>query len=103
MSIAVQRNLQTPRICSMMNSSATFIVLKNRLRHDQHVAGLQRNVLLHVAAVEQLVEFYVNDRLLPVYHAHHARAVAGCELTEPTDLKHRIEYRHSLAIGQRLR
>src|SRR5262249_113971 len=65
--------------------------------------GLQRNVLLHVAAVEQLVEFYVNDRLLPVYHAHHARAVAGCELTEPTDLKHRIEYRHSLAIGQRLR
>src|ERR1700683_258742 len=98
-SIAVQRKRQMPRSCSRMKSTAAFIYLENRLWYDQHVARFQRNVLLHIAAVDQVCQLHVQRYLLSVYRTHDASAVAGGKLGQAADGEDRIEHRHTFAIG----
>jgi hypothetical protein len=60
--------------------SAGVSCSEDRLRHNQHVAGLERHVLTHVTAVDEIGDVGVDGGLLPVLHAHNPGAVAGGEL-----------------------
>src|SRR5256885_551699 len=100
--MAVQRKRQAPWICSRMNSRAAFIRSEDRLRHDQHVAGLQGHVLTDVAAVDEVRELHMDSGLLAVLHAHDTRAVAGGKLSQTAHRQDRIQHRHSFAIRQGL-
>src|SRR6185437_11427215 len=58
-------------------------------RHHQHVAGLERQVLFHVAVIDQRVQFDLDLRVLAVFRAHQAGAIAGGELTQAPDGEYR--------------
>src|SRR5438067_13690954 len=95
--MAVQRKRQAPWICSRMNSRAAFIRSEDRLRHDQHVAGLQGHVLTDVAAVDEVRELHMDSGLLAALHATDTRAVARGTLSRTAHRQDRIQHSQSYA------
>src|SRR5271166_4179494 len=102
-----QRKRQAPRTSSTNRSSAGFMTCSRASEaafgHDEHVARLKRQVLLHLAAVDERVEFDPNLLLLPVDAAYDMRAIAGRELAEAADGQQGVENGHSIPVWQRLR
>src|ERR1700733_6751539 len=74
-----------------------------RLWYDDYIAGLQFDVLRHVALVDNFLEIDADRHLLAAFGAYNFGAVARCVLPESADSQQGIQHRHAFAIWQRLR
>src|SRR5258705_8512249 len=70
---AIHRKRQTLRTSSRTRSNSCFMTRpwasESGFRHHQYIAWLERQVLLHVALIQERVELHLDFRLLAVLGA----------------------------------
>src|ERR1700735_5579969 len=97
-----QRKRQALRTSSRTRSNSCFMEKcrpsESRFRNHQYVPRMKRQVLLHVAVIDQRVELDLDFGLLAVLGAHQVSTIAGRELTQAADGQHRIQHGHAISI-----
>src|SRR6185437_9935030 len=102
-STPIQRKRQAPRSSSKTESSYVVMSSEPAFGHDEHVAGLQRQVLRHVPIVDERAEAHRDVLFRAADRADDPGAVARGVFREPTDGEHGIEHPHAVMVGDRLR